>query len=73
MKIHHLLGQPSIILTNEEKAFIDNHSPEISIKSLHDREEWLARNLVRKGIYEISNDSQFIILRSDEKNPRKFI
>lgn len=73
MKIHHLLGQPSIILTNEEKAFIDNHSPEISIKSLYDREEWLARNLVRKGIYEISNDNQFIILRSDEKNPRKFI
>ena len=66
MKIHQLLSKPSIILTNEEKEFIDNHSPEITINSLHDRDEVLARNLVRKGVYEISNDNRSILLRGKQ-------
>jgi hypothetical protein len=66
MKIHQLLGKPSIILTNEEKEFIDKHSPEITINSLHDRDEVLARNLVRKGVYEISNDNRSILLRGKQ-------
>lgn len=73
MKIHHLLGSPSVILTNEEKAFIDNHAPTISMKSLYDRDEWLARNLVRKGIYEISKDDRHLILKSHGQSTRKFI
>jgi hypothetical protein len=68
MKIHQILGAPSIILTNEERDFIKNHHKEISIKSLYDREEVLARNLVRKGVYEISNDSTLIVLKTNDSD-----
>jgi hypothetical protein len=61
MKIHQLLGAPSIILTNEENQFVDTHENEIPIRSLYDREEVVARNLVRKGVYEISNDNSLIL------------
>jgi len=69
MKIHQILGAPSIILTNEEKEFIKTHHEEIPIRSLYDRDEVLARTLVRKGVYEISNDDQHIVLkkRTDKK------
>jgi hypothetical protein len=68
MKIHHIVGAPSIILTNEERDFIKNHHKEIPIKSLYDREEVLARNLVRKGVYEISNDSTLIVLKTNDSD-----
>lgn len=63
MKIHQLLDAPGIILTNEEKDFIKSHHKEISLHSLYDREQVLARNLVRKGVYEISKDNKNIILK----------
>jgi hypothetical protein len=66
MKIHQVLGAPSIILTNEEQSFIKSHHKEIAIRSLYDREEVVARNLVRKGVYEISNDN--LILKQDANN-----
>jgi len=64
MRIHQILGAPSIILTNEEKAFIRKHNTEINIGGLFDRDEVIARNLVRKGVYEISNDNRNIVLKS---------
>jgi hypothetical protein len=66
MKIHQILGGPSIILTNEEQSFIKSHHSEIAIRSLYDREEVIARNLVRKGVYEISNDN--LVLKKDANN-----
>lgn len=71
MKIHQILGAPSIILTNEEKNFIESHSQSIAIKNLYDRDEVVARNLVRKGVYEISTDNQSIVLKNADrrKNP----
>jgi hypothetical protein len=72
MKIHQILGAPSIILTNEEQNFIKQHNKEIAIRNLYDRDEVLARNLVRKGVYEISNDNENLILKkdtSDRKSP----
>lgn len=66
MKISQLLNF-SIPLTNEEKEFVDSHSNKISIASLLDRDQVLARNLVRKGIYEISNDNKYLE-KIDEKN-----
>ena len=63
MKIHQIVGAPPIILTNEEKDFVDSHHREIPIRSLYDRDEVLARNLVRKGVYEISNDT--LVLKKD--------
>jgi len=68
MKIHHLVGEPSIILTNEENQFVDSHKEEIPIRTLYDREEVIARNLVRKGVYEISNDSHNLILKKNANN-----
>ncbi len=65
MRIHQILGAPSIILTNEEKAFVDQHHETIPLHSLYDREQVLARNLVRKGVYEISNDNRSIVLKKD--------
>lgn len=68
MKILELIDTPSIILTNEEKDFVTRHKSEVPLRALYDRDEWLARNLVRKGVYEISNDNQRIVLRKDVKN-----
>jgi hypothetical protein len=73
MKIHQILGAPSIILTNEEQKFIKNHHTEIAICSLYDRDEVIARNLVRKGVYEISNDSNNIILKKDATDRKTLI
>ena len=73
MKIHQVLGAPSILLTNEENEFIKNHRHEIPIHSLYDREEILARNLVRKGVYEISNDSTHMILKTNATDRKKLI
>lgn len=64
MKIHQLLGAPSIILTNEENQFVNSHKDEIPIRSLYDRDEVVARNLVRKGVYEISNDNNLILKKN---------
>lgn len=66
MKIHQILGATAIILTNEEHSFIESHHKEIAIRSLYDREEIIARNLVRKGVYDISNDN--LILKQDANN-----
>lgn len=65
MKIHQLIGGPSIILTNEEQSFIKKHNNEIPLRTLYDRDEILARNLVRKGVYEISKDNTNLILKKD--------
>ena len=73
MKIHQVLGAPAILITNEEQNFIKSHHNEIAIKSLYDREEVLARNLVRKGVYEISNDSNNIILKKDATDRKTLI
>lgn len=70
MKIHQILGSTPILITNEEEHFIESHHKEIPIRSLFDRDEIIARNLVRKGVYEISNDSNNLILKEDA-NQRK--
>ena len=64
MKIHQLLDAPAIILTNEEQDFVSRHRNEIPLRSLWDRDQVLARNLVRKGVYEISKDNHNLILKN---------
>lgn len=68
MKILDLLGA-QMPITNEEQAFLNDCVGKIKIESLDGRGEVVARNLVRKGVLEISNDSQFLF-RSDEKNSK---
>lgn len=61
MKISQLLSGIHLMLTNEEKNFISSHQDNIKLKNLDDRSSWIAQNLVRKGAYTISKDSQFLI------------
>jgi len=65
MKIHQILGAPPIILTNEEKEFIQRHADEIPLTGLYERDEVIARILVRKGVYDISKDSRFMVLKRE--------
>lgn len=55
MKIHQLLGDVSIAITNEEHKFIKVHKDTVSLESLNEHEIWVAQNLVRKNIYKVKN------------------
>ena len=61
MKIVQLLSGVDLPITNEETQFIEKHSNNVSLHSLDDREQWMAQNLVRKGVYEVSKDSRTLI------------
>jgi hypothetical protein len=67
MKIVQLLDM-AMPLTNEEHNFLKHHSGKIRITGLTERDQVVARNLVRKGIYEISNDDEHIFKKTNEKN-----
>lgn len=71
MKIHQLLDNIAVPLTNEEDHFINEHGSVISVDSLHDRDEVLAHNLVRKGVYDISKDNHNLIKKGYESDYRK--
>jgi hypothetical protein len=64
MKIHHITDGISIILSNEERHFIDEHQRTISLSSLNEHDAWTAQNLVRKGVYKISNDGKTLIVKT---------
>lgn len=61
MKIHQILDNISIPLTNEEHAFVEKHNDTFSLEKLHDRDRVVAHNLVRKGVYDISKHSDNLI------------
>jgi hypothetical protein len=63
MKVGQLVDSLTIMLSNEEHEFVKSHPQEILIKSLYERDYVLAQQLLRKGIYEISNDSKKLKLR----------
>jgi len=66
MKIGQLLSGMSIVVTNAEQAFIHRHKDSVSITSLDEHDQWLAQNLVRKGLYAISKDNRTLIKQLDE-------
>jgi hypothetical protein len=66
MKIGQLLSGMHIVLTNEEQSFLHKHKDSVSITSLDEHDQWLAQNLVRKGLYSISKDSKTLIKQLDE-------
>ena len=57
MKIAHLLSGMDIAVTNEEQKFIEKHPGAVRLTSLDEHGQWLAQNLVRKGIYSLSKDN----------------
>ena len=68
MKIVQLLSGVNTHLTNEEREFISRHSSHVKINSLDEHDNWLAQNLVRKGIYSISKDDSTLIKNLHETN-----
>jgi hypothetical protein len=68
MKIKQLLSGIRMPITNEEHRFIKNHENNIRLSSLDEHDQWLAQNLVRKGVYSISKDSNTLVSKLDENN-----
>jgi hypothetical protein len=66
MKIAQLLSGVDIAITNEEKKFIEKHSS-VRLTSLDDHDQWLAQNLVRKGVYTISKDNNTLTKNTHDK------
>jgi len=67
MRIHQLISGPSIVLTNEETKFVKKHNDQVKITSLDEHDQWLAQNLVRKGVFQISKDNNTLTNTLDEK------
>ena len=57
MKIAQLLSGIGITITNEEHKFIEKHPNAVRLTALDGHGQWLAQNLVRKGIYSLSKDN----------------
>ena len=68
MRIAQLLDGLTIALTNEEQQFLKKHNSAIRLNSLDERGRLLAHNLVRKGIYAISNDNQTLINQCNDSS-----
>jgi len=66
MKIQQLLSGLAIAITNEEQSFLNQHEGRVSLNSLDDHDQWLAQNLVRKGVYSISKDNTTLVKNLDE-------
>jgi len=60
MKLQELISDINIFLTNEEKMFVKKYSA-VKISSLDEHQQWLAQNLVRRGVYSISKDNNTLI------------
>ena len=60
MKIHHLLKDLDVALTNEETKFVERNSDVIPLESLQERDRLIAHNLVRKCVYEISKNTHLV-------------
>ena len=61
MKINQLLSGHHIMVTNEEQQFINRNRSNVKLTALDERDSWLAQNLVRKGLYNISKDNNTLI------------
>lgn len=61
MKIVQLLSGVGTAITNEEQEFLKKYPTQAKITSLDERNQWIAQNLVRKGVYAISKDNNVIV------------
>jgi len=61
MKIYQLLQDMTVPLNNEEHHFVESHGAKVKLTSLDERQLWVAQNLVRKGVYDITRDNNHII------------
>lgn len=73
MKIHQILDGIPVFITNEERDFIQKFQNSIPVLSLCEHENWVAQNLVRKGVYKITNDNkQLVIVKKYENRIKNF-
>ena len=70
MKIHQLLSGLEIAVTNEEQHFMDRHRQHVKLTSLDEHDQWLAQNLVRRGVYGIASDNVTLVKNINEKYSR---
>jgi len=61
MKIQDLFESIRIVLTNEEQDFVKTYGREVFLSRLDHHANWVAQMLVRKGMYEISNDNKQLV------------
>lgn len=66
MKIHQLVAGYVVPVTNEENDFIERHGDSVKITALDEHDQWLAQNIVRKGLYKINNDNVTLVKKSNE-------
>jgi predicted secreted protein len=66
MQIRELLSGMHLAVTNEEHQFISKHPNTVRVTSLDDRGQWLAQNIVRKGVYSISKDNCTLVNKLNE-------
>ena len=67
MRLHEISDGVPIFITSEEQGFIKKHGDKIFISSLDEHNSYLANNLVRKGVYSISNDKKVISKRNSNE------
>jgi hypothetical protein len=65
MRYHEIKGIPSIIITNEEQNFINEHGERVELSFLDEHQSYVANLLVRKGVYSLSKDRNVIFRRDD--------
>lgn len=70
MKIVELVSSYSTVVTNEELDFMASYPKSVKISSLGDHDQWLAQNLIRKGVYSISSDNNTIINDATSSNSK---
>jgi hypothetical protein len=61
MRLVQLLSGLGLAITNEEQQFINRHETAVRLTALDDHGQWIAQNLVRKGVYSISKDNCTLI------------
>ena len=61
MKINELFESVRVTLNNEEREFMKFYGKRVPLSNLDDHRIWIAQNLVRKGMYEISNDDRELV------------
>jgi predicted secreted protein len=66
MRLVQLLSGLGLAITNEEHQFINRHETAVRLTALDDHGQWIAQNLVRKGVYSISNDNRTLIKNVSE-------
>lgn len=60
MKIVQLLSGLSLPVTNEDHEFMEKYDT-ANLERLREHELWVAQNLVRRGVYKLSNDNITIV------------